>query len=162
MESKHNPISANPIAVGFILLSIIVIAIARGFPDRGQVGAGFFPIVLSAGIIVFSIAVIVAEEEVEPGFDMDWSELKPVLIVLGIIIAYIATVPVIGFLLGTTLFLIALSYYSGVTSKPVLVSFSVAASMFLYYLFDVIFLIRLPKGVIPISNLLPPLPLVVI
>ncbi|QCS44972.1 tripartite tricarboxylate transporter TctB family protein [Natrinema versiforme] len=161
MNIKQNPITKNPIAVGFILLSLFVINTAQGFPDRGQVGAGFFPIFLSVSIIVFSIAVIIRDEEMEPGFDIDRSGLKSVLLVFGLLVTYLVALPVLGFLVASILFLFAISYYSGLTSKPLLIPFAVGSPLVLYYIFDVIFLIRLPKGIIPISNLLPNIPLVI-
>jgi len=151
---------SNPLAVVFVLLAVTVIFSASQFPDDGQVGPGFFPILVSVGIVVFSFADILTETE----SDLEISEysFRPPAIVLGLLVAYLLVMPVTGFLVGTMLYMPAILYYSGIKSKPLMAGLSVGLPVLLFYIFARVFLIRLPEGIIPISRLLPRLPLVVI
>ncbi|TVT78584.1 tripartite tricarboxylate transporter TctB family protein, partial [Haloferax volcanii] len=52
-------------------------------------------------------------------------------------------------------------YYSNIHSKLLLAVLSIGFPIALFYIFGRIFLVRLPEGIIPVSRLLPQLPLVV-
>lgn len=151
---------ADPLSVAFVLLSLVVIYTASGFPDRGLVGPEFFPILISVGIIVFATADILSGAETE--LRMTDHDFGPPAAVFGLLTGYVLLMPVAGFLVGSMLFLPALLYYSNIRSTPVLVALSVGVPILLFYVFGRIFLVRLPEGVIPVSRLLPQLPLVVL
>lgn len=152
-------LKSHPLSVAFILFALIVIYFASQFPDTANVGPGAFPILISLGIIAFAVVDILAGGETE----MKITDLKfgPPAVVLGLLIVYLALMPITGFLVGTMLYLPAILYYSNVESKPLIVGLTVGLPILLFYIFARIFLVPLPAGIIPISRLLPPLPLVV-
>ncbi|QIO25339.1 tripartite tricarboxylate transporter TctB family protein [Haloarcula sp. JP-L23] len=158
-QLSPSSISSNPLSVVFILFSLVVIYFANQFPNNGQVGPAFFPILLSVGIIVFAAADILTGAETE--LEMSEYEFKPPAIVLGLLIAYLLLMPIVGFLVGTMLYMPVVLYYSNVQSKPLIAALSIGLPIALFYIFARIFLIRLPEGIIPISRLLPDLPLMV-
>lgn len=159
---KRTPssISSNPLAAAFILLALAVIYVASQFPEKGLVGPELFPILISVGIIVFAAADILSETQTE--LELTDLNFQPPAIVVGLLMLYVFMMPITGFLLGSMLFLFVLLYYSNVRSTTLLISLSIGLPILLFYLFGRIFLIRLPEGIIPISRLLPQLPLGVV
>lgn len=153
-------VKSNPLSILFVLLSLVVIYHASQFPDDGELGAGFFPIIVSAGIIVFAIADIVADDDTE--LDMSDYDPTPPVIVAALLIGYVLVMPLTGFLVGTMVFLPVILYYSNVRSIPMIAGISVIFPILLFYIFSRIFMVRLPEGIIPVSRLLPELPLVVV
>lgn len=152
-------VKSNPLSIAFILLSLAVIYRANQFPDDGELGTGFFPIILSTAIILFAIVNLTVDDE--PEFSLSEIELRPVIVVAGLLVGYLFLMPYTGFLVGTMAFLPIILYYSEVRSKPIIIALSIGLPILLFYVFDRIFLVRLPEGVIPVSRLLPQLPLVV-
>lgn len=153
-------VKSNPLSIVFILLALAVIARANQFPEGGELGPGFFPILLSTGIIVFAIVNLVVDDESE--LDLNDYELAPPVIVLVSLVGYIFVISVAGFVVGSMAFLPAILYYSGVRSKPTIAAVSISFPIVLFYVFDRIFMVPLPEGIIPVSRLLPQLPLGVI
>lgn len=156
---KRN-IVANPLSLAFIILSLAVIYLASQFPDRGEIGAHFFPTMIAIGIIVFSIADMMSEEVAEQNLS-DY-DLKAAGVVSALLLGYVMLMPVTGFLVGTMIFLPIAMYYSKVRSKVLIVLISIVLPIVLFYVFSQIFFVRLPEGIIPFSRLLPTLPLEVI
>lgn len=160
MNSSLQKLRFNPLAVAFIMLSIAVIYFASRFPDEGQVGPGFFPIAISVGIILFAVIDLLVDDSTE--LRLSEYEMTEAGITLVLVVAYVALMPVTGFLVGTMAFLPVIMYFSGIRSKVTIVTVSFFLPIFLFYIFSQVFLIRLPEGVIPFSRLLPRLPLVVV
>ncbi|WP_256403668.1 tripartite tricarboxylate transporter TctB family protein [Halorubrum salinum] len=150
---------SNPLSVGFILVSLAVIAAASTFPDDGLFGPSLFPIVTSAGIIVFAAVDMLNGS----GSELEVSDVDvgPPAVVFGLLVAYIVAMPVLGFWIGSMLFLGALLYYSEIRSRPLLLALSIGVPTLLFYIFGRIFLVRLPEAIVPVSRLLPQVPLVV-
>lgn len=159
-RTPASALSSNPLTVGFVLFSFVVIFAASRFPDQGLVGPGFFPILISVGIIVFGAVEILSETETE--LETSDFDFGPPAIVLILLVAYVVLMPITGFLVGSMLFLPALLYYSRIRSTPFLVALSIGIPILLFYIFGRIFLVRLPEGIIPVSRLLPQLPLGVV
>lgn len=154
-------VKSNPLSIAFILFSLVVIYYANQFPDGGEIGAGFFPIMLSAGIILFAIVDLATDDETE--LDLSDVDVAPIVIVSGILFAYVFLMPYTGFLVGTMLFLPTVLYYSDVRSKLLIGAISIGFPVLLFYVFSRIFLVRLPESqILPVSRLLPQLPLVVL
>lgn len=158
-RTPDSVLSASPLSVAFVLLSLVVIYVASGFPDRGIVGPGFFPILISVGIVVFATFDILTDSETE--LEMRDHDFGPAAVVFALLVGYVLLMPVLGFLVGSMVFLPALLYYSNVRSTPALVGLGLGVPILLFYVFGRIFLVRLPEGIIPVSRLLPQLPLVV-
>lgn len=151
-------LATNPLAVVFILVSVVVIYAASQFPDSGEVGPGFFPIVTAVGIILFAATDLFIADSSE--FEISDPDLKAAGLVFVFVVAYVGLMPITGFLVGTMLFLPLTLYYSGVRSTPTIVAVSIVFPIILFYVFSQLFLINLPEGIIPFSRLLPRLPLV--
>lgn len=156
---KRN-IAANPLSLAFIALSVAVIYLASQFPDRGEIGAHFFPTLIAIGIIGFSIADMIGDEVAEQ--DLSDYDLKAAGLISALILGYVVLMPVTGFLVGSMIFLPVAMYYSNIRSKVLILLISVILPIVLFYVFSQIFFVRLPEGIIPFSRLLPPLPLEVV
>ncbi|RRJ29516.1 tripartite tricarboxylate transporter TctB family protein [Halocatena pleomorpha] len=159
---KRTPssISSNPLSAVFILIALAVIYTANRFPEKGLVGPELFPTLISVGIIVFAAADILSETQTEQ--ELTDLNFRPPAVVIGLLMLYVSLMPVTGFLLGSMLLLLVLLHYSNVRSTTLLIALSVGFPILLFYLFGRIFLIRLPEGIVPISRLLPQLPLGVV
>ncbi|GAA0236252.1 tripartite tricarboxylate transporter TctB family protein [Haladaptatus pallidirubidus] len=160
MIINRDKIRSNPLALVFIVISIAVILFASRFPDNGQVGPGFFPIIISAGIIVFAIVDLIVDDDTE--LEMIDFDFKSAALVFVLLLLYLGLMPVLGFLIGTMVFLPIVLYYSGIRSKITIISISICLPVALFYIFSRFFLVRLPEGIIPFSRLLPTLPIGVI
>lgn len=156
-RTSGSSISSNPLSVAFILLSLVVIYAASTFSEEGTLGPGFFPILISVGIITFAVADILNETETE--LEITEFNFRSPAVVLVLLVTYVLLMPITGFLVGSMLFLPALLYYSNIRSKPTLIALSIGLPILLFYIFGRIFLVRLPEGIIPFSRLLPQLPL---
>lgn len=150
-------LATSPLAVVFILVSIVVIYFASQFPDSGEIGPEFFPIVTSVGIIVFAAIDLFVADDSE--FEIGDHDLKAAGLAFVLVGAYVVLMPVTGFLVGTMLFIPLTLYYSGVRSTMTIIALSVVFPIVLFFIFSQLFLISLPEGIIPFSRLLPPLPL---
>ena len=150
---------SNPLSVGFILVSLAVILAASAFPDDSLFGPSFFPIATSVGIIVFAVADMLNGSESE--MEVSDIDVRPPAVVFGLLVAYIVSMPILGFWVGSMLFLGLLSYYSEIRSPPLLLALSLGVPTLLFYVFGRIFLVRLPEAIVPVSRLLPQVPLVV-
>ncbi|MDJ1433685.1 tripartite tricarboxylate transporter TctB family protein [Halostagnicola sp. A-GB9-2] len=150
-------LKSNPLSVIFILVSVVVIAYATRFPDGGELGPGFFPILVSAAIIVFAVADIVVDDDTE--LEISDFSMVPAAVMFGFLTAYLLLMPYTGFLVGTMLFLPVGLYYSNIRSKLMITVISIGLPIVLFYIFSDLFMVRLPEAIIPVSRLLPPLPL---
>jgi putative tricarboxylic transport membrane protein len=160
MVISKEKIRSNPLALMFIAVSIAVILFASRFPSDGQVGPGFFPIIISIGIIIFAVVDLVIDDDTE--LEMSDFDFKVAVLVFILLLLYLGLMPILGFLVGTIAFLPIILYYSGVRSKVTIISISVCLPVALFYIFSRFFLVRLPEGIIPFSRLLPTLPIGVI
>lgn len=151
-----NKFKSNPLAAVFILVSIVVIASANQFPSGSNLGPGFFPIIVSVGIIAFGIVDILVDDDTQ--LEMSNFSMTPPVIMFAFLVGYLLLMPITGFLVGTMLFLPIALYYSTVRSKLMIALISIGLPILLFYVFGRIFMVRLPEGIIPISRLLPQLP----
>lgn len=156
--SRTTPsLRSNPIALLLIIGSIGVIYVASQFPSEGQIGPGFFPILIAVGIVLFAIVDLFVDDE--PEAKIVNSDMKSAGAIFVLVLAYVGLMPLTGFLVGTMAFLLISLYYSGVRSKVTLITLSFGSPIALFYIFSEFFLIQLPIGIVPFSRLLPPLPL---
>lgn len=149
-------LKSNPLAVIFLLVAVVVITYASQFPEGGELGPGFFPILVSVAIIVFAVVDIVVDDDTE--LEMSDFSMIPAAVMFVFLTAYLLLMPYTGFLVGTMLFLPIGLYYSNIRSKLMIALISVGLPIVLFYIFSDLFMVRLPEGIIPISRLLPPLP----
>lgn len=147
----------------FLGLAAAIYTVSGGLPEgTGRApGAGFFPRVIAACIAVLSVVQVAqsvtrSDERVHR---ITVPVAKRILVTVVLLAAYVATLPVLGFLLGTVVFLLVFLRYSGVESLRVSLPFGLAVAVVLQYVFGSFLHVPLPDGVVPLADLLPRLPL---
>lgn len=137
---------------------------SRDFPSgfAGAPGAAFFPrliasvIALLAGVL-FVRSLVTGDHR---SYDVSLADVERFVVPVGLLVAYVALMPVLGFVLDTVLFLVAMMRYSGVDSYGASVSLAAALGVVLHYVFGEFLHIPLPEGsVVAVARWLPSLPL---
>lgn len=130
------------------------------------IGADFAPRLVAGGLFILSFIMLItsirkqknpaaqAEEESDEDTEADQSvpiSKKSVLLTIGLLIGYVALIPIIGFLLMTVVYLFLQMYILAEKSQRRIVLFlviSVISSGVIYYCFKNIFYLRLPAGIL--------------
>jgi hypothetical protein len=141
-------------AILFLILSGIVYYLSGTFPEgQGQTGPGSYPRVQLARSLYAGESTV---------HEIRAPTIKRVGIVVALVVAYVITMPYLGFLVGTVAFLAVTIHYSGERNLRQIALVSVLVPIVLHYAFGAFLRVRLPENVLlPISRLLPPLPLVI-
>ncbi|MDV2682877.1 tripartite tricarboxylate transporter TctB family protein [Alkalihalophilus lindianensis] len=131
-----------------------------------NIGADFAPRLVAVGLFILSVILLITsirkqknpkatlEEEVEEDEEIDASQpisKKSVLLTTGLLIGYVALIPIIGFLLMTAIYLFLQMYVLAEKSHRNIVLFlvvSIVSSGLIYYCFKSIFYLRLPAGIL--------------
>lgn len=156
VELEHT----DEIAAGLLLaLSALVFVLSRDFPQGpSQTSPAFFPRFLAALIACFALFQLARSVRADAArsHEITRSAVVRVATVAGLIAGYVLTLPLMGFLVGTVLFLVVAMWYSGVDRFRRTVPIAVAFSIGLHYVFGVFLRIPLPESaILPISRLLP-------
>lgn len=157
-ELRHT----DKIATALLLaLSALVFVLTADFPSGpGVTTPAFYPRFVAAMIALF--ALVQLGQSLRRGtastHAITWERTKPVVVMTGLVVAYVGLMPLLGFLIATVLFLLVAMHYSGVeryrTSVPVAVGVAIA----LHYVFVEFLRVPLPRNpFLPISRLLPSL-----
>ena len=72
-----------------------------------------------------------------------------IVIFIALVIAYIAALILIGYVVPTALFLTAALYFLGARSIPLLILLPAISTGVLYFLFTMLFSLLLPRGLMP-------------
>lgn len=150
-------------AVLFLILSGAVYYLSGTFPESAdQTGPGSYPRVIVTLIAAFALFQLV--RSVYTGTTTTHEIRKPVVkrvaIITGLIVAYVLSMPYLGFLIGTAAFLAVAIRYSGERNLLRIAMVSTAVPIVLHYAFGAFLRVRLPENVlVPISRLLPRLPI---
>jgi len=146
-----------------IILSLMFIAIAGYFyylstslrePAGGDVGGAFYPRILIIGMVLLSINMIVGAirkntfDEEGPLFDLKEGGLYRVLIAVGLSVIYFFTLDIGGFLITSTIFLIALMTMMKAGKIWFRIIISLAVVLIVWYVFMVFLRVPLPRGII--------------
>lgn len=134
-------------AIIMIALSIFIINVSGSFPDTtGTLGPNFFPRMISGLLIAFSAAIFIiswrekTDEPIEP-------PQKSTLLIFVSLVAYIISLPHLGFLVTTPLFLLLSGFLLADDIrkwwKRILIS-SLISTGSLYYLFAILLNVPLP------------------
>lgn len=161
LELRHTDKVAAVLLLG---LSAVVWVVSRDFPSGfGETpGAAFFPRLIAASIAVLALALFArslteAERETHA---VSTTAVGRFAVPVAFLVAYVALLPVLGFVLDTVLLLVALMWYSGVERFRVSLPLAVALGVALHYVFGEFLHIPLPEGtVVAVSRWLPSLPL---
>ena len=145
------------VAVFMALLALIgiygSIKVGIGWGDEGP-RAGFFPFYVSIVVLIscaINIISVVAVADKDKVF-AEWSQLRQVLSVLVPTIIYVGLVPYIGIYVSSAVliafFMLVFGRYGLIATAVV----SVAVPILTFLMFEMWFLVPLPKG--PIENML--------
>lgn len=151
-------------AVLLVALSAGVFLVSREFPEGlgGVPGAAFFPRIIAATVALLAVVLFVrgvaTDEERTHRISLD--AVERFAVPLAFLVAYVALMPVLGFVLDTVAFLVAVMRYSGVTVYRRSLPLGVGLAVVLHYVFGELLHIPLPEGsLISVSQYLPSLPL---
>lgn len=149
-------------AVLLVALSVGVFRVSRDFPSGfgGTPGAAFFPRLIAASIgllaVVLFVRSAVSGERRPPEVSVENAGRFAVPVAL--LVAYVALMSYLGFVLVTVGFLILLMRYSGVQAYRRSVPLAVGLGVVLHYVFGEFLHVPLPEGsVVSLSRYLPSL-----
>lgn len=157
-EIRHT----HKIASGLLLLlTAVVFYLSRDFPTGvGETSPAFFPRIIVALIAIFAIAQLIKaiRFDTEQTYEVTRSSVKTVGIAAALVVAYVVTMPYLGFLIGTILFLIVSMHFSGVERVRESVPVAFGLTLVLHYVFVGFLRVPLPdNAVVPIGRMLPTL-----
>ena len=136
-----------------MVLSILYLVGALGYPmgTAEQPGPGRYPLLVGILLIIASVGNLVynllkpATGKLELPVGKD---LGRVLAVTGGTGAYIILLPYAGHLLASFVMVFVALQTMGLSSWPMKVGFTIAMALGSYYLFDVILMVPLPRGIL--------------
>lgn len=147
-----------------VALSAGVFVASRDFPSGfgATPGAAFFPRVVAAtiallAVVLFARSVVSREARTHRVSTDDATRFA---VPVAFLAAYVAAMPLLGFVAATVAFLVGLMRYSGVEGYRRSVPLAVGVAVALHYVFREFLHVPLPEGsVLPIAGLLPSIPL---
>lgn len=150
----------DKIASGLVFaLAAAVFYLSADFPaGYGATGPAFFPRVIVGLMSVFALVQLVNafRQDETRSQEISRSTVRTVGIAVVIIVAYVVTMPYLGFLAGTVGFLLASMWFSGVRKPRTAVPVALVVSVVLFYIFVQFLRVPLPESsILPISRLLP-------
>ncbi len=120
-----------------------------GFIIDSGLGADFFPKAISVILFSLSLILFIKSFESKKCSEIIFSKnYKNVLITISYFLVYIGAINIIGYLLATICFLIGMFKFLKVNSNKLIISYSLIFSIFIWYIFNNIFNINLPVGII--------------
>lgn len=142
-------------AICLLLVSFLVFWISKDFPSsKTGIGVSTFPKLLAGVLIIFSIIIIIQAiknssfSKKEPIFKEFKKGHKLIIAVIIILIIYIQTLEVLGFILSSFLLLITLMFIFGERRKIILLLVPLLFSVILYLVFSKMAMVFLPEGII--------------
>lgn len=149
-------------AVLLVALSAGVFLVSRDFPSGfGETpGAAFFPRVIAATIGLLAVVLFVRSATSGEGrpHEISVENAKQFVVPVALLVAYVALMSYLGFVLVTVGFLILLMRYSGVRAYRRSVPLAVGIGVILHYVFGEFLHVPLPEGsVVSLSRFLPSL-----
>ncbi len=161
---KRRVLSDKIVAVVLILLSIGMIVISYSFKksrfDLPTSTAATFPRIVAIGMILFSVILFIQsakreKKEKAAGADdynvlLELKDEKLVIIMFGLVIAYLILIQVLGFMTATALFTFCSAYLLGRGKAKIWVMIAVAAGITVsaYVFFCVILKVIMPHGIL--------------
>lgn len=138
-------------AGAFLLISLSAIAVATGYPLIGRtgIGPGFFPfvtgVVLAAASLSWLLQLLLGIADVSTPLYRARDEARRIGLILVLIVAYLLTLPVLGFQIATAAFTWLFAVAFGGQRPIVAVAIAVVASVGLHLLFVVLLQVPLPE-----------------
>ena len=138
-------------AIVILILGLIWGYITLNLPKydmEGVPGPSFFPIVILVSFMFLAVLLLFRKpkqgEEEKKGPILSFRQI----VVFTIIFLYVATIPYLGFLIGTCIFLFLLLLYNGKLKIISMIITSVLTSGLLFLIFRIFLKISLPAGII--------------
>lgn len=117
-------------------------------PRPVEPGAGFFPQILAGlfGILGLSLIIQGIGKRGEASINVDIRDprVRKKVFVSGLTILYIFSLPYVGFIISTFLFLVALMKYLGTKGYVKVIAIAAGCSFLFFYVFKTFLLIDLP------------------
>ena len=137
---------------GFMALLALIgiygsLKVGIGWGDEGP-RAGFFPFYVSL-VVLLSCAVNLLAVLATPGkgkIFAEWGQLRQVLSVLVPTIIYVALVPYLGMYVASALLILFFMRWFGAYAWHTAIAVAVAVPVLTFLMFEVWFLVPLPKG----------------
>lgn len=151
-------------AILLVGMSVGVFVVSRDFPSGfgESPGAAFFPRLIAAVIallagVLFVQSIALGEKR---SYDVSPTDVERFVVPVSLLVGYVALMPVLGYLLDTVVFLVAMMRYSGEGTYRTSIPLAVVVGIAIHYVFGEFLHIPLPEGsVVAISRWLPSLPL---
>jgi putative tricarboxylic transport membrane protein len=136
------------IAGALILLAGITIFTSRSFPKAqgADVGAGFFPTILSIILIILSLTLIFSALR-KGGHTTEKTDWKKAVLAMIFTFFYFLLLNYIGYLIATPLFLAGMMWYYQYQKKFKLVFWSLFITGIMYVCFVNLLKVPLPVGI---------------
>lgn len=155
----------DKIAAGLLVaLAAAVFAVSADFPSlaaTAEPGPAFYPRLVAATLAALGMILLVRSLGTEGvrRHRITVSELKRVGGAVLFLLAYVALMPVVGFIADTFAYLLAFMWFSKVRSLPVALGVSAGVTLTVYYVFVAFLHVPLPEGsLVQIARYLPDLP----
>ncbi|MCL2616797.1 MAG: tripartite tricarboxylate transporter TctB family protein [Defluviitaleaceae bacterium] len=136
--------------LGFMILAAVFFVIASDMPDGsgGDVGAGFFPRVISVMMIVCGIVIIIDEWKKNSPAPFFNAYITRALLIGAITIAYIYFMGIVGFLVVTPIYIMVYLVLLKQKNMMLNVAYSIAISATVFVVFGMLLNVRLTRSFI--------------
>ena len=146
------------VAVGMYYASFSIRVLAIGGGSTSFVGSGFMPRLVAIGMAILSLTIMwqswqkIKSAQQAAGAEESLSfrdKYLPVIVSLGLLIAYIAFMEMLGFVIMTAVYLCGQMFILATPEhrRPLLfVAISVASALAIYYTFVEVFQLMLPEN----------------
>lgn len=155
----HVPHTDKLGSILWLLLAIGIFVVSADLPTgTGETGAAFYPRVIAALIALFACLQL-GRSFYDEGYqvrDVSRQQAQRVVAVVALVAIYVLTLPWLGFVTGTVLFLVVGMLYSGARSPARIGVAALGLTLVLYYVFAVFLRIPLPESpFVPVEAALP-------
>lgn len=136
------------IIVALIYVSLVFLIITYSFRKSGQVTAAMLPRLWIYGLLACCVYLLINLFKGKGSKDPQGGSFKTPLLYIGMCIAYVALMPILGFFLASLFFLVAGILVLGYFRWKVIISISIGWIAFNYFLFYKLFYVSFPQGII--------------
>ena len=147
-----------------VALATAVFAVSADFPSlaaTAEPGPAFYPRLVAATLAILGVILLVRSFGTEGArrHHVTGIELKRVGGAVLFLLAYVALMPVVGFVVDTFVYLLVFMWFSKVRSPLVALGVSVGVTLTVYYVFVAFLHVPLPEGsFVQVARHLPDLP----
>ncbi|KYH30684.1 tripartite tricarboxylate transporter TctB family protein [Neomoorella mulderi] len=133
-------------------LYFTVQSVSLGLFSSGKPGVGFFPFLGGLILTIISCAQLIGTLKIcKDTLEKPWSDkqgIRNIVLIVAFTALYIWTIGILGFLIPTIIYLLALVDLISEYSLKKKLIYSLASSFILFLIFAVLFAMPLPKGLL--------------